>query len=244
MLPQMFGELPEFNRRWTRKFLMEKIKDYLQSTYDINSWEKTTKRHYKWGNEDMWIKTMYRRDADFILVKERMQEVFLTFYVPTIECYGHGEYIISFRRYASPQCGEGYWWGDLFQLNNVDSYNGQRGMREASTTVKDIIRILQYELEDSDIERDRAIYEYCENLIVKAYLKGIRAGKNYGAKYDGEFIKSIKENGLPFMPFEIVNELFYGGYQGGTHTREKMAELFVNNDRKVLAELEDIENED
>lgn len=230
----MFGELPEFTRRWTRRHLLETIDDYLQATYNISDWEKKTSHHLKYGNPDMWKKTTYWRDRDHIEIFEKEQFISLEFSVPTIEKkYGSQEYVISFRRTNSPLNGNYYWLGDLFQLNRMDSYNGLRGHREVKSTVDDLIRALQGEMGDSDIERDRKIYDNCVALLTQVAEWAI-----FRMNIDAEGFKQESEDTgiplhLPLSPSTICNCLFYGGSQGGTYTREKLSEMIVYDDRNI-----------
>lgn len=249
----MYGALPEFTRRWTRRYLIEEIDKFLQVNYCIEDWEKEEEQKDKWGNEsDFYIKEIYKRKAgdssmdEEIEVFQTMKFIRLEFHLQSVfKKYSYDDFEFSFKRTNSPEYGEGYWWGDLFQLNRIESYGGLNGQKRVENAVVTLIYQLQHYLEDADIERDREIYVHCEKLIEEAYEQGIHNAVSLGgAKFGDEFLQALKERGCGFRTFDIVNMLFYGRSQGGTYTREKMAELLIDSNRKIPFDFDAIETDD
>lgn len=243
----MYGNLPEYTRRWTRRHLTKTIDEFLKASYCIDAWEKKREQRAKWRHEEKFhIKETYRRDDEIIEVWQTMKFVGLSFSLYSVsKKYAMDNFEISFKRINSPERGEGYWWSDLFQLNRIVSYGGLSVSREVHEVVERLVYFLQKYLEDADIERDREIYVHCEKLIERAYELGINAGFSLGgAEFDEEFKQGLKEYGIPFRPYEIVNLLFYGNSQGGTYIREKMAELLIDSNRKIPFDFDAMETDD
>lgn len=228
------------SERWSRNFLLERVKEYYNAFYSLqNDWLYEEKFYEKKTDvPDTKIEIYKRHRHNSTLKFENGLELITVFFsedatfLPSVDYYE-----IYFERISEGDCHG----NDLFAFEGYSFGNGESGKNHVHRDLDGIKwQLSKEEMPYKDTKRDAEIYKNCISLL-KDVMEWTIFGMN---SYPAEFKEGVTT--LPLNHFKICQRLFWNGYQGGTNTREKLKQMLIDEDEKIeidpnIFELEEYE---